>query len=87
MSVDQEIIYELKRRHTTDPWGFKITTLDGNKTYITDIFENTPAFKAGVQINEIILSINQVPCGEFAYIFNLNVLSSICEYFTAAYPN
>lgn len=54
--------YELYREQSSDPWGFKITTYD-NHTFITGVFEHTPAAKAGVRINDIIVTINRVPCG------------------------
>ncbi|VDM17179.1 unnamed protein product [Hydatigera taeniaeformis] len=53
--------YELYRGRGSDQWGFKITTLD-NHTYITGVYECTPAAKAGLKINEIVVTINRVPC-------------------------
>lgn len=54
--------YKLKRVRSSDSWGFKITTCS-NKTFITDVFDGTPAGNAGLGLNEIIVSINKVPCG------------------------
>lgn len=62
MNSGEGTVYQLKRRQKTDPWGFKITTIDGEKTFITGVFENTPAAKAGVEIDEIILSVNNKSC-------------------------
>ncbi|KAH9284240.1 hypothetical protein ECG_02570 [Echinococcus granulosus] len=53
--------YELRRDRNSDRWGFKITTC-GNLTYITGVYENTPAARAGVGLNTIMVKINGIPC-------------------------
>ncbi|KAL5108778.1 hypothetical protein TcWFU_003811 [Taenia crassiceps] len=53
--------YEIRRDRNSDPWGFKITTFD-NHTFITGVFEHTPAAKAGVEISDVIVTIDNVPC-------------------------
>lgn len=63
MSVGELQKYKLWRARTSDAWGFKITTCD-NKTFITGVYTDTPAEKAGVALNEIIVTINRTPCGK-----------------------
>ena len=55
--------YKLRRVHSSDEWGFKITTYD-HQTYVTGVYPNTPAAKAGLKINEIIMTVNRVPVGK-----------------------
>ncbi|KAL5969447.1 hypothetical protein TSMEX_002819 [Taenia solium] len=58
--------YELYKNQVSDQWGFKITTYDCH-TFITGVFEHTPAAKAGVGINDVIVSINHVPCENISH--------------------
>uniref|UniRef100_A0A5K3EZN9 PDZ domain-containing protein n=1 Tax=Mesocestoides corti TaxID=53468 RepID=A0A5K3EZN9_MESCO len=76
MSDSEKFKYKLYRKRTSDPWGFKITTLN-NQTYITGVFEDTPASKAGVEINEIIVSINRVPCWDVSHDHIFHVIRKV----------
>lgn len=67
MTEGDLIKYKLWRARTCDPWGFKITTID-KKTYITAIFNDTPAEKAGVGLNEVMVTVNRVPCGKYFWL-------------------
>ncbi|KAM7535124.1 hypothetical protein Aperf_G00000104617 [Anoplocephala perfoliata] len=76
MTGGDQINYKLWRAHTRDPWGFKITTID-NKTYITAVFDDTPAKKAGVGLNEVMLTINRVPCDNMSHDYVSHVISKV----------
>ncbi|VDL17797.1 unnamed protein product [Hymenolepis diminuta] len=76
MPVGELQKYKLWRARTSDAWGFKITTCD-NKTFITGVYTDTPAEKAGVALNEIILTINRTPCDNVPHEYVYHVIRKI----------
>ncbi|KAM3175075.1 hypothetical protein ACTXT7_009259 [Hymenolepis weldensis] len=76
MSVGELQKYKLRRAQTSDAWGFKITTCD-NKTFITGVYTGTPAEKAGVALNEIIVTINRTPCDKVPHEYVYHVIRKI----------
>ncbi|VDN97135.1 unnamed protein product [Rodentolepis nana] len=68
--------YNLWRSRTSDAWGFKITTVD-SQTFITAVYNDTPAEKAGVALNDVIVTINKIPCYNMSHEYVYHVIRNV----------